>query len=789
MLIRRRIADRSLLAWLGLLVFFVLLGGTELAVTGTLLRALDAAIGGVLIWLWVQRMPREADALDRIALLALLGFLAACTFSRFARQSFDAGVAATAYVAAFYLARRLLARPDARRLVVGALAGLSLGISLSFALAWSLVWLEWLRLTDFRTLPFTDLPLPAGAYRHPQVIGMFVALLLPAQVLVLRAGRPAARGVAIVAIVSTLAVMVMSGSRTTWLAAAVALCVPAALALRASSHRSRIGWRTVAGSVAAGLVVMVVVALMVASPGGAGDAAERLTDISTLGARGRIWASAFGTLMESLLTGAGPGTFVMTLGTSGFYDESPFTPRHADNALIQLLAEGGLVAAAGVLAACVVWFSMVFRRGASARSGAAAWAVSFFMLASLGDNPTDTAYLVGVLLVWAAFAAPRPAVVGPPAGGAAEPRGSGSPGVASRRLRAAAVTVLAVVAVGMSMTLVASARFDEARRELYAGNPAAAAHDLDVALALDPSFALYHRERAAVALVIGDAQRAESELERASALNPVDDAAFRALAIIRSLDARHAEAIDAARHAVAVERIDTANLLTLALVEQRGGRSAPADEHLREALQLAPWLPGSRQWGRYFATGNDLAALLSSAADEWASGEGTSVIVSMQPTWLVGLAGRSDLADTAHAEAIATPAAAESLTLALSCGGKEAIDLLERAAGTESHAADYWAARIVAGRVARDAANEARVLALTRVRSGNLYYLATAVPPEYSPIADPEEDGRMYRRESLPDINRQVVLPTSAGGASEWLRDPRGAAGRGAPRAPLAWCR
>ncbi|MDQ3881009.1 MAG: hypothetical protein M3295_08050, partial [Chloroflexota bacterium] len=238
----------------------------------------------------------------------------------------------------------------------------------------------------------------------------------------------------------------------------------------------------------------------------------------------------------------------------------------------------------------------------------------------------------------------------------------------------------------------------------------------------------------------------------------------------------------------AVERIDTENLVTLALLAQRDGDWATAHAHLREALQLAPWLSGSTRWGSYFATGDELAGLLEDAADEWAAGEGTSIILGTRPTWLVALSGRADLTDAAHREAVGLPATAEGLTLALSCRGDDAVEILERAIAAESYAADYWAARVVAGRVARDTADEARVLALTRLRSGALWYLAVTAAEEYSPFADPEEDGRMYRRESLPDINHDLILPTSAGGSSEWLRDPVAAARRGAPRSPLAAC-
>ncbi|MDQ3880107.1 MAG: O-antigen ligase family protein, partial [Chloroflexota bacterium] len=425
-LIRGRIADPRLLPWIAALLFFVLLGGTELAVTGTLLRALDALLGGVLIWIWVHGLRIDADRLDRLALLALIGFLLACAVSSVPRASFDAGVAATAYVAAFYFARRILARSDARAMLLGILAGLSLGVSVSFTLAWSLTWLDWLRLTDFRTLPLTDLPLRAAAYRHPQVIGMLVALLLPAPLVVLRAGPAAARILAALAVVCSLAVVVVSGSRTTWLAAVVALAVPAALAIRARVERPRVGWRAVTVVIVAGLVIGG--ALVVWSPGAVGGVVERLTDTATLGARGRIWGSSLGTWLDHPLTGSGPGTFVISLGTSGFYDESPFTPRHADNALIQLLGEGGALATVLVLVACGGWVAAVFRAPATAGSLGAAWAVTLFLLASLGDNPTDTAYLVGILVVWAAFAAPGRA------GGSAVARGRLAPGHGASRV-------------------------------------------------------------------------------------------------------------------------------------------------------------------------------------------------------------------------------------------------------------------------------------------------------------------------------------------------------------------
>ena len=749
-----------------------------MAVTGTLLRAVGAVIGGVLIWLWIRRVPAESDVVDRFALAALLAFLVTCVFSAYPRESFDAGVTATAYVAAFYLARRLLARADARDLAVGALFGVSLGLSLSFALAWSLTWLDWLRLSEFRSWPLTDLPLEPGVYRHPQVIGMLVAALLPAPISVLRRGPGVARLVAVAAIACSLLVIFISGSRTTWLAAVVALCVPLAMLARGGLRGRRLPSARVMAYAAAGGVLSV--AVLVLFLGAADGVVQRLTDVGTLGARGRIWASSLETWIQDPLTGAGPGTFVRTLATSGFYEESPFTPRHADNALIQLLGEGGLIAVAATVAAFAAWLVIAVRRGASGVSLGAVWAAVFLVLASLGDNPTDTANVVGVLIVWAALAARS---ADPPASQlAAADRSS------PRWFRAAAASLGAVVAVAMTMSLLASARFDEARQELYRGNPVAAARDLDVAVALDPAFALYRRERASAALFMGEVERAEEDLRSALALNPADDAALRSLAMVHSLGGRHDEAIQAARRAVALQRAEIANLVTLALVAERRGDEQLVDDTLVEALQIAPWLPASTRWTGEFPAGDDLAALFARAADEWAAGEGTTVIVRLQPTWLVALAGRPDLEPLAHAQAIGTPATAEALTLALSCRADEAIALLDEALSAESHSPDYWATRLLAGRLADGDPDESRVLEQARLRSEYLYDVATSAPEEFSPLGDSGDDGRMYRREGLPDVHPDLAIPYSRGGHSEWLRDPHAAAERAAPASTLADC-
>ena len=770
----------ALAPWLPalLVAYFVLVGGTDASVTSTPLRALDALIGGALIVLWLRRLPRDNDALDRATLVALLAFLVAGAFSRYPRQSFDAALAATAYVAAFHLGRRAFADAATRARLVIVLAALGLAISTAFVAAWGSAWIEWGVLTRFEGWPPVDLVLPRGPYRHPHVVGMLVALLAPALLVLGRIRVRWAKAIAAAGLLAAVLVLVMSGSRTVWLAAVVASLVGITLLLqRGAPPRLFSGWVLVtAGAIAAGAVAAAWLT-------GAADAfVGRITDLATFGGRGRIWSAALEMWGSSPLVGTGPGSFPLELSQVGFYDGTGFTPRHADNTVIQLLAETGIAGVAG--AAFTAW---AFLRAAlpvrSAGQALALVAVVFVAVAGLADNPTDTSNLIVLAVTWAAVATSRPPAMS--AVRAARRRYR-----SARWIRVATAVAAGIVALAATITYLASASFDAARTRLAAGDRPGALAALHVAVTLDPGMALYRRDRGMLELVTGDAVGAERDFQAALEINPSDDTAVRGLAIIASLGDRHGQALLWARHALGLQRAELANVLLLAAIAERAGNSIAADAALSDAVRQAPWLTAGPHWTGSFPSGDRLEGVLERAGHAWAAGVRAPALTDLQPTWLAALTGRGDIADALSRDPEPLPATSRALVGAFDCDASTAEAAardLEAALAAEGHARAHWTVRALVWRLAgRDLEETIR---LARLRAPAVADALTREAWPLLPLSDGAQDYRFYRRQAVPGIDVGLTLPSAEQGLAAWLNDPYGAAARGAPASPLNACR
>ena len=209
------------------LIYFILLGGTDAGLLVTPLRAIGAAISAVVVaWCIVRRLD-VSDITDRLVVLALLTFLATCMVSSQPRLSLDAAISALALCSAFLIARGLLADERARVLLITVLGLCGLVIGVVFAALWGAVWIRWLSIPG-AGIPPLDLILPVGPYRHFHLLGTMVAMLLPA-LFVLWGRGGSIRLLAFVGVASGAAVILMSGSRTAWLAAVLGLGIPLVL--------------------------------------------------------------------------------------------------------------------------------------------------------------------------------------------------------------------------------------------------------------------------------------------------------------------------------------------------------------------------------------------------------------------------------------------------------------------------------------------------------------------------------------------------------------------------------
>ena len=122
--------NRWLWAAMAALVYGVLIGGTGLGEQHSWLRVVNGLVAGSAIVAYLVLAPRRADTIDAACLGALLVYLIGALASSYPRQSLDSALGALTWTATFFLARVLLARPDARAAVVRVLIGLSVVLTL-----------------------------------------------------------------------------------------------------------------------------------------------------------------------------------------------------------------------------------------------------------------------------------------------------------------------------------------------------------------------------------------------------------------------------------------------------------------------------------------------------------------------------------------------------------------------------------------------------------------------------------------------------------------------------------
>lgn len=731
------------------LIFVVLVGGTDAGRYITAVRALTAAIGAAFVVTWLIRAPRETDRVDRLALGSLLLFLLACVTSQFPRMSFDAAVSATAFTAALFIGRRAVSNAATHAFAITLMGLIGLVVAVVFAVLWGLVWARWISIAG--SLPPLDLILPVGPYRQYHVVGMTVALLLPAQAVLAR--RREARGLGIVGLVASSAVIVMSGSRTIWLA--VAVVSVAALALFIARHGTSLRRRLPGPAIALFVILGVTGAVVVG-----GIVLTRLLGTSTIELRAVLWQHSLDRWLTDPLTGTGPGSFSSSLTLSGFFGAYNGVGRHADNALIQALSEAGLVGlgSLGLLAAALL---VGARRNAV---GAPIAGLALLAMMSLTDNPTDSAHLVVIGIAWMALATPTT-----------------TPQPASTRIRwlqAPVFLAAAIVGVVVTMHLVAAVNYDRAVSASTQADGSQVRDALTTAVALDPSYALYRRNRAAWLLADGQTDVAVLESRQAVALNPGDATAWRVAAMAAATSGNRSLAARLAARATELRTLDPVNAETQAYLALREDKADAVRTALTVALRWNPWVAGDQSFSSTYADA-DVGELVRAARESWITLPDTTGRQEPAQAWLAAMVGEP----MESSQLTLIDAAASAV---IDCNLASAKVQTEDLSPSEGSTADALLVRILVLRAGKEPTNQ--VLALAALRWPLLGLMAGSDLPGRSPMADAEEDARLYSRNAITAPRGSPSLPTFESGLSAWLREPRQAAARGAPDSGLAEC-
>ena len=723
------------------LVFVGLIGGSEAGQFVVGVRAISAAIGAAFVGVYIVRAPRSHDRLDLVVLAALVAFLLTCVTSSIPRLSFDAATTATAFAAAFYVARGAVAEPRGRELAFTALGIVGALVSTVFFLLWASTWGRWLSIPGAGLPPLT-LNLPSTPYGHYYLVGTLALLLLPASLSLAR--RPVLWPLGAVGAFSSVAVVFMCGGRTVWLAALAALAASAVGAGRVSLPPRR--W-------VVGAVAVIVVGTVVAWT----PIVSRLLASSTVEGRLEIWGNSIGRWLDSPLIGHGPGTYSSQMILAGHEQ----LLKHGHNALIQMLVEGGLVGVTALLALAAGVAVIALRRQPLERAAFAGLAA--FGVAAMTDNPSVFPFLVVPLIVWAAIAAPRQV----------EPLDDSS------RLRTGVALVLAGSAgLAAASAIAAVAHYEAAAPAADRGDRPAVLASLRTAAALDPSHPMYQRDLGVWLLDVGQTAEARVHLARATQANPADLAAWRAAAIAVAEDDPD-EAVRLARVALEMRETDPLANETIALIAQRAGDQTGRDAALANALRYEPWLAAADAWRATFP--GDITPLLVAADTSWSERPEGAAGYEQARAWLAAMVG-TPLA-TEQVDDVVNAA----IAAAIDCEVAQARALIAGLPTDRSYEADVLLVRLLLARIEREP--DEHVLTLARLRWPFLAFLATVDIEDSSPFSSLGDDVQIYGRRSVPAPPGIAGLPTSESGLSAWLRDPIAAADVGAPGSGLATCR
>lgn len=726
---------------LAALIYFVLIGGGSQGELQPVPRMVSGVFAAALIGTYLWTASERADRMDRGVLLAVLPFTGAALLSQFPRQSIDAALGALALAAGLFVARDLLVQDSWRRLLLWAFIGLSAVLTLVSVARWMPIVISWQSVTG-TLIPPLNLELPATPWGHRYDLALVIALMYPAWWM----GRPSPmrRTAAVVVGLLVLAIVLITGSRSVWLALSIASLTVALPRLpRTWLRRSRL-------RMPAAAAVAVLLAVVVAS-GALSAVIQRLSSLESLDWRTDMWAPLLGAWLGDPIAGFGPGAFPWVLQLTNYFDVNSWAPRHPDNAMIQLLVEAGFL---GVVSVAILGFTVLpaLLRG---RSRAASWAIVAFIVACIGGNPSDFNFALVVVVAWLSYALPHNA-------GTSE---SGQP--PHGPIRIATVTAFGITVLAVATMHVAALSYEQARFELANGQSLRARVALDQAVALDPGMALYVRQRGTLAYTQDEFGAATADLERATELNPSDDLAWRSLALSYLADGRKEQGWTALSRALNLQRSDATNLLLSARVAGDQGRTALAVDLLAETVQSWPSIVGANGWSELLPPSIKTEDVVDAAVTRWEAGQPTPERLFDQPLWLAALGGRPELDERAVAEAVISRTLGIATISVIRCD-PAAREVLDRASEDERRTPLYSDLQLRASRFAGESGEPVADTAGASSANSNL---TTWNPLNENAFLSADVWG--YRRLPIHWPAGDSQLPSPLGGLARWKNFPR----------------
>ena len=743
--------DAPAIAGCAALAYFLLVADVSSREPGAALEALTAVMAGAVIAAFVLRSAGSGDQFDRVLVVALVLFAVCGILSDFPRQALDSVLAALLCVAAVWVGRGISARESGRRLIVLTLTFASAILTLLSAAQFVTPFVEWWALTEWTVFPPLELHLVAEPWGYRHDIALLLVVLYPSW-WIGKATR--LRIVAATTIGLLVAVVVLiDGSRTVWFATLAASAALVFSMARRSIAHARTGW-----IVPVSLIATAIVAALVAT-GSIGTFGDRLLRFNPIQQRASMWGALLETWLSEPWFGTGPGSFPWILQGAGYFDTNSLAPRHPDSAVIQLLVEGGVV---GLIAGGTVAIATV-RKLIACGSGAAVFAITALLCATVTLNPTQLAFLMAAAVAWAAVAIPR------------HPRLESRSGTrGARLLRNASLAVTGLIGLAVCILLTGGFAYAIARSHVHRGEFEAAEAPLRIAESLDPALALYPRELGTLQLVLQRPEQAIRSLTDAASINPNDDLTWRLLGIAYRNSGDDTKYLEAMRQAVAVQRSDPNNLLLLGRAMSEASESGSEAAILAEVVAAWPLIVASPGW-RDWVSPSALPAILRSARARWESGLPSPQPLADQPLLIDVMLGRGEA--EMNRELSSMSETLQKAYIAVMRCDRDAESALTDVTDTDRRQETFWALSIRQASVA--GGDRARFQRLHRIMTGSsslLQPLHTQLNPlQHYGGAGARPDEWAYQREPIYWPPALGELPSPDAGRARWYLNPMAA--------------
>jgi len=539
-----------------------------------ILHAVGAAalLVGVVALLRGARFPRSRLEMPILVFLVALGLAAILG------QNHGLAARALAATIAFACLLPLAILAVTRRPILAAMVVIAPTLVLAATILWQMVArrIGWFSL-GVGGLPPVRLPGESTAFGSVAVPPFILLGLLPLCLLV----RPRWLRLSLLGTTTVLLIPLaaLSGSRSAWLALGVAALVYVGPNVR-RLRRIRLPRPRRGGLMAGGLgVVVLIIAIAFVAP--------RLTAITSLVYRERLWADTLTVWSASPVTGIGPGTMPYARQAAAAPGIGPIRQPHSHDLAIGVLGDAGLLGLAAALSIVVLFFWFAGpHRSRTARGRAAASVLGGFLVAGFVEDLTFLPGFDLIVLLLAAIALIDAGAV-----------------TWTRLQLARQAPLLAAIGAGALLIPVlvgdvASVTYRLGTEDVWAGRWSSAEGWYQAATAIDPWQPSGPKAVVVAADMVGDRETAIAAARAAIRLNPADAPSWTNLAVLCAQAGDRACAVAASQAAARWSPVTHRELINAALIEDREGDPNAADDLYRRSLLDLPFTAFSVSWPR-----------------------------------------------------------------------------------------------------------------------------------------------------------------------------------------------